>query len=93
MSRSLIVRNRQERDALAARLRELSDQLEQLADRHCELLSFEGYTGLGENAAELKAVIRVLQADDLHAVVQTLMDEARDHIACIEEAFDKEGAV
>ncbi len=92
MSRSLTLRDRQERDALAARLRELVDRLEQLADTHCETLAYEGYSGLCEHAAELKAVIRVLQAGDhLSAIVQAIITEATDHIAFIEEAYGSGG--
>lgn len=87
MSRRLLLRNGQQRDALAVRLRQLAEQLDALADRHCEALDYEGYTGLSEHAAELKVVLRVLLAPDVAAELASLVTQAEEHIAFIEEAY------
>lgn len=81
MSRRTLLGDSQQRDALAVRLRQLVDQLEALADRHCETLDFESYIGLSEQAAELKGALRVLLAMDIDAALARLVHEAELHIA------------
>jgi hypothetical protein len=81
MSRRTLLGDSQQRDALAVRLRQLVDQLEALADKHCETLDFLSYVGLGEHAAELKGALRVLATRDLEAEFARLISEAEQHIA------------
>lgn len=87
MSRRLTLRDSQQRDALAVRLRQLAEQLDALADQHCETLDYEGYTGLSEHAAELKVVLRVLMAPDVAVELTVLVSQAEEHIAFIHEAY------
>lgn len=88
MSRSATL---QERDALAVRLRELTDRLAYLQDLHCEQLCFENYDSLSMHVAELQMAVRMLQADNLSALLEQIIDDANSHIAFVEEAYGSEG--
>ena len=67
-----------------------ADELDALADRFCEQLDYEGYTGLSEHAAELKAVAALLDSTNRDSHLAKLVEQARDHARFIKEAFDEE---
>jgi hypothetical protein len=76
--------------SLAERLLALAAAIDGLGEEHCARLSFESYTGLSENAAELKAVANAIVADDLGAVVAKLIAEGEEHLRNVRE-FCEEG--
>jgi hypothetical protein len=71
-------------------LRFWADELDRLADRCCEQLDHEGYAGLTEHAAQLRAVATLLSAENRDRHVAQLVQQAREHLRFIEEAFANE---
>jgi hypothetical protein len=60
-------------------MRGLAEAMEALADKYTEELDYEGYSGLIEHAAELKAVAKILVAEDPAAVIAEMLDQAEGH--------------
>ncbi|QDV71877.1 hypothetical protein [Botrimarina mediterranea] len=77
---------------IARCLRELAEETEALADKHTERLDYEGYSGLAERAAELKAVAKAILAEDLAAVIAEMIAQAEDHLSSIHELCEEGGA-
>jgi hypothetical protein len=79
------------RNAPADRLlRFWAEELDRLADQYCEQLDYEGFAGLTEHAAGLRAVATLLGAENRDKHVALLVEQARDHARFIEDAFDGE---
>lgn len=75
----------------ARQMRELAEAMEALADKHTEELDYEGYSGLMEHAAELKAVAKTLVAENLSAVIAEMLDHAEGHHEYLRQLCEKGG--
>ncbi len=77
----------------ARRLRELSDAMDDLADKHTERLDYERYSGLVQHAVELKTAATIITASDLDAAIDGLIADAQDHLGYVLELCEKGGDV
>lgn len=68
-------------------LRFWAEELDRLADLLCEQLDHEGYVGLTEHAAQLRAVAALLTAESRDNHVAQLVQQAREHLRFVEDAF------
>lgn len=71
-------------------LRFWAEELDRLANRYCEQLDYEGYAGLTEHAAQLRAVAKLLSAENRDRHIAQLVQQAREHLRFVEDAFASE---
>lgn len=74
----------------ADELRLWSDKLDRVADRFTERLDYDRYTGLTEQACELRAVAELLTSPNRVAHVAQLIELAQEHLRSIEQTYGKE---